>query len=134
MNHIRSLPSLKLGVEIDPVKMGKQFPVQEDVPVKVVVFGSYEDNRFDHAFGTHDPGSGFVAEKFEIYALDDVKAYDENGDETTEILFKKNDKIDEKFITDRSVQHLEEKGADALTGMADYRRDSYDERYDDDRE
>lgn len=114
------------GAEILPQKMGKNFPPQEDAPVRVVAFGYYQDNRFDHAFGTHDPGSGFIAEKLEIYALEDIKAYDEAGNETSEVLFKKNQKIDEKFISEDSIKYLEDKAADALTNNADYRKNQYD--------
>lgn len=110
-------------VEIDPSKMGKNFPVQEDVYVKVVAHGEYEDNRFDHEFGTHNPGSGYVTNSLEIYAGDDIKAQDNEGNETGEVLFKKGDKIDEKFISEKSVKYLDKLAAKKLTDAANSRKE-----------
>jgi hypothetical protein len=111
-------------INIDPIKMGKKLPEQEDVKVNVVAHGYYQDNRFDHEFGTHDPGSGFIAEELKIYAADDVKVYDGDGNETSEILFKKKEEIDENFITEESLRNLLDTAADELTKNAGYQADN----------
>ena len=109
-------------VEIDPKKLGKNSPIQDNIQVRVVVEGSYEDNRFDYEYGsergTHDPGSDYVAERIEIYANRDESLHDADGNHTQNLLFRKGDKIDEESITPESLEKLNEDAVNALKKSA----------------
>lgn len=124
-------------VTIDPKKMGKNFPVQEDVEVEVYAEGSYEDSSFDYEYGSirgrHDPGSGYVPEEVKITAPADIHVYDENGNDTGELLFKAGEEIKEEYIV--SMDPINDEIAEKLAARAaDARADSeisrYEDRYD----
>jgi hypothetical protein len=110
------------NVTIDPKKMGKNFPIQSDVEVKVEVQGTYIDNSFDYEYGsergTHDPGSGFEVEKIKIIAPEDIYVLDEDGNQTAQLLFKAGEEINKKFILPKDLENIYDEGADKLDDAA----------------
>jgi len=110
------------NVTIDPKKMGKNFPIQSDVEVRVEVQGSYADNSFDYehgsVHGTHDPGSGFEVEEIEITAPDAIYVFDENGNQTDQLLFKAGEEIKKEFILPKDLENIYDEGANKLDGAA----------------
>jgi hypothetical protein len=110
------------NVTIDPKKMGKDVPAQHDVEVKVEVQGAYADNRFDYEYGsergTHDPGSGFEVEGIKIIAPEDIYVFDENGNQTAQLLFKAGEEIKKEFILPKDLENIYDEGADKLNDAA----------------
>lgn len=119
-----------INIKIDPKKMGKNLPIQEDVEVEVWAEGSYEDNSFDYEYGsergTHDPGSGFVADEMKITAASDIFVYDENGNQTSEILFKAGEEIKEELIDSNDMESINNEASDRLADSARSRYDNYE--------
>jgi hypothetical protein len=110
------------NVTIDPKKMGKNFPLQADVEVKVEVQGAYADNSFDYehgsVHGTHDPGSGFEVGEIEITAPEAIYVFDENGNQTDQLLFNAGGKIKKEFILPDDLKNIYDEASSKLDGAA----------------
>jgi hypothetical protein len=93
----------KSKVQVDVSTLG--YTIQEDVDVEVFVQGSYDDARFDYEYGsergTYDPGSGYVAEKFEIVVASDST---DDGEKTGQLVLKAGTIIPEEAVV--NIQRL----------------------------
>lgn len=105
------------NVTIDPTKMGKNFPIQEDVQVEVEVQGVHVDNSFDYehgsVHGTHDPGSGFEVEEMKIIAPEDIYVFDQDT-----LLFKAGEEIKKECILPKDLENIYDEGAAKLNDAA----------------
>jgi hypothetical protein len=99
--------------DIDMKKMGKPHGfdgVQVDNEVSVSAEADYEDNTFDYEYGSirgrHDPGS-YWSMDVNVYAAEDIYGYDADGNKSNDLVFKKGELIDNKFITSDSMEKIQ---------------------------
>jgi len=103
-------------VNINPKKLGKNLPEQQEIKVEVYAEGKYADASFDHEFGTYDPGSGYEITKVIVTAKENTYVFNEEGNQTNEILFNAGDTIDQNSIVsdidDEIRTNLDSAGSD----------------------
>lgn len=81
----------------------------QEVSVDVSFEYEYEDNRFDHEFGTHDPGSGYVQTGDAVLTVTSKEPFyatDANGDDTKRVLFKMGDNVPLSVLTKAGAARL----------------------------
>ena len=111
--------------DINMAALGKGNYVLNDIEVTVEVQGNYEDNRFDweagDTHGTHDPGSGFMAEELKVLAVEDVYEYDDDGNPIMEKkVFGAGQEIPESALTKESLKRLNDIADEKLQAAAEY--------------
>ncbi len=93
--------------DIDMKKMGKPHGfdgVQVDNEVSVSAEAYYEDNRIDYG---HDLEGEWGVSDVKVYAAEDIYGYDADGNKSNDLVFKKGELIDNKFITADSMEKIE---------------------------
>lgn len=127
--------SFETEINLDLRKMGKGSWTIDDVPVSVEAFGDYEDNRFDweagDQHGTHDPGSGIVADQLKIVSSQDLAMHDAQGNAMPgQPLLKAGQEIPENFIEQKSLERLYALANQQLENGAQYEPDADDDPID----